>query len=211
MSSYSFGQVAQFVKKSQDVGVTPEALSRLGQATKEQLDMIDAYLQGSVKFTKVSFLNSAGSITLPAVKKPSALKAGDGVWLSRNAEALFRDVTSHPISKMEIEYGDLTKHRNDHQILEEIGDESIFEPHEASSQIARLLFEQAGGAHGALHNDGKVNILYVRNPKNPEQVLYVGVFWYGGARVWGVRVSPVNAYVWDAGDRVFRKCGSLVS
>ena len=205
------GQIAQFFKKAAAIGLTREEFARLGQASPEQFRIIDAYLRGAAKLTKVSFLNSVGSITPPGVKRPPVLKAGDGIYFWGNAKALFQNIESRPLQKMGIAYGDLTERRNDFQILEEIGDEPIFEVEELSLQLARLLKKQAGGTAGPLLNDGKANIFFVRNPNNPEQVLYVFVGWRADAAGWLVRVDPASASAWRVGDRFFRKCGSSVT
>lgn len=202
-------QAAQLDRAFLKAGFTPSDVHKLCDLKVAEQVLI--YVRGRAKLTKVSFLNSVGSTILPAVKKPPVLIAGDGIYFWPNAEALFQNVESSPLPKMKVAYGDLTEERNDFQNIEEIGNKSIFEVEEMSCQLARLLKKQAGGKKGVLLNDGKANIFYVRNPENPELVLFVNVRWDGDAQKWLVRANPASTFVWRVGGRVFRKCGSLVA
>jgi len=131
-----------------------------------------------------------------------SLSEMDGVWMSSNAKLLFNGNLG---AVCKTETSNLEKAMNDFEIMDEHGDDIVFDSvDDLEATIADLIAKQPNGKKGKLLNDGCANIFYVRVSGS---VSFVRVYWCSGVSGWRVRSDRVNGTRWRAGGRVFRNCG----
>ena len=109
-------------------------------------------------------------------------------------------VTSLPTRVMWSKYK-LTKNLADDEITALLPSDYVHEAYEFRFALASALKKQTGGTSGAIRNDGKAEIFYVRSA-DKKQVFVAGVYWGSGSLGWGVSVWGRGGHGWGAGHSV---------
>ena len=130
----------------------------------------------------------------------SYFKTREGLWVSDEFRS--RILSKAGVVSVGAAVGksyDLTKNAYDREITPELGTTYQFESEsELCAYIAQMIEKQPNGAAGELLNNGYANIFYVAG-------CVVGVYWYGGRRLWRVNAWELGDDYWRAGARVFSR------
>ena len=104
---------------------------------------------------------------------------------------------------------DLKKRMIDQEIIQEYGDDIVFDStRDLEMTLANLISKQPDGKLGSLLTGKSVNLFYVRFSG---EVRCVKVSWDSHGRLWKVDSDDLDLDWWDDRNRVFRNCGHTVN
>ncbi|OGB73854.1 hypothetical protein A3K24_03485 [candidate division Kazan bacterium RIFCSPHIGHO2_01_FULL_44_14] len=135
----------------------------------------------------------------------SPLKAGSGIYFWGNFHSWFGSTLKKltGLGTVELDWWDTIKSAWDREIAGELPTDYVFDANTFGIIIGRMIAQQKNGGAGILLNNGRANLFYVRDVKDPSVLRAVFVRWFAGGQRWDFGASHFVDFQWDGGRRVF--------